>query len=293
MKRHRQFAAWMGAIVGMLCALLYAAEANAKDYGKLTEEFHHTYALGAGGRVELDNINGAVHITAWDKDEVKVDAVKYANTKERMDEAEIEVESGSSYVSISTKYRDHNHTWNRDGWNNPASVEYTLTVPRAVRLDEIKLINGPLDIHGVTGEVRASCINGRMTVQGLQGRVKLGSVNSRMEVQFDKLSNSPVELSSVNGGIELTLPSDAKAEVEASTVSGSIEDDFGLHVNNHRYVGHDLRGELGSGGPRIELSNVNGRIEIRHANDGRTLSTVKDLGSRDRDDDKDDDDDEI
>jgi len=293
MNRQRRLAAWMGAILGVLCALLFAAEANAEDYGKLTEEFHHTYPLGAGGRVELDNINGAVHITAWDKDEVKVDAVKYANTKERMDEAEIEVESGSSYVSISTKYRDHNHTWDNGGWNNPASVEYTLMVPRNARLDEIKLINGPLDIQGVAGEVRASCINGHMTVQGLQGRVKLESVNSRMDVQFDKLSNAPIELSSVNGGIELTLPSDAKAEVEASTVSGSIEDEFGLHVNNHRYVGHDLRGELGSGGPRIQLSNVNGRIEIRHANDGRTLSTVKDLSRRDRDDDKDDDDDEI
>jgi DUF4097 and DUF4098 domain-containing protein YvlB len=293
MKRQRRHTAWIGAILGMLCALLYAAEANARDYGKLTEEFHHTYPLGAGGRVELDNINGAVHITAWDKDEVKVDAVKYANTKERMDQAEIEVQSGSSYVSIQTKYRDHNHTWDSDGWNNPASVEYTLTVPRNARLDEIKLINGPLDIHGVAGEVRASCINGRMTVQGSQGRVKLDSVNSRMEVQFDRLGNAPVELSSVNGGIELTLPSDAKAEVEASTVSGSIEDDFGLHVNNHHWVGHDLRGELGSGGPRIQLSNVNGRIEIRHANDGRTLSTVKDLNKRDRDNDKDDDDDEI
>jgi DUF4097 and DUF4098 domain-containing protein YvlB len=293
MDRQRRLAAWMGAILGMFCALLYAVEANAKDYGKLTEEFHHTYPLGAEGRVELDNINGAVHIAAWDQNEVKVDAVKYANTKERMDEAEIEVESGSSYVSIRTKYRDHNHAWDNGGWNNPASVEYTITVPRNARLDEIKLINGTLDIHGVAGEVRASCINGRMTVQGLQGRVKLESVNSRMEVQFDKLGNSPVELSSVNGGIELTLPSDAKAEVEASTVSGSIEDEFGLHVNNHRWVGHDLRGELGTGGPRIQLSNVNGRIEIRHANDGRTMSTVKDLSSRDRDDDGDDDGDEI
>jgi hypothetical protein len=289
---NRQRRAWMGAILGMLCALL-AAEASAKDYGKLTEEFHHTYPLGAGGRVELDNINGAVHITAWDQNEVKVDAVKYANTKERMDQAEIEVENGSDYVSIRTKYHDHENSWDRDGWNNPASVEYTIAVPRNARLDEIKVINGPLDIHGVAGEVRASCINGHMTVQGLQGPVKLESVNSRMEVQFDKLSDSPVELTSVNGGIELTLPSDVRAKVEASTVSGSIEDDFGLHVNNHRWVGHDLRGELGSGGPRIRLSNVNGRIEIHHANDGRTLSTVKDLGRRDRDDDKDDDGDEI
>jgi len=287
MKRQPFFARHAGTLA---CMLLIATAAAARDSGKLTEEFHHSYPLAAGGRVELDNINGAVHITAWDKNEVKVDAVKSADTKERMNDAEIEVETSSSYVSIRTKYRDHDHTWNHDGWDNPASVEYTLTVPRTVRLDEIKLINGPLDIHGITGEVRASCINGRMTVEGLQGHVKLDSVNGRMDVQFERLGNSPVELSSVNGGIELTLPSDAKAELEASTVSGTIEDNFGFHVNNHRFVGHDLRGELGSGGPRIELSNVNGRIEIRHADDGKALSSAKDMT---RDDDHDDDDDEI
>jgi DUF4097 and DUF4098 domain-containing protein YvlB len=101
------------------------------------------------------------------------------------------------------------------------------------------------------------------------------------------LTGKSVELNSVNGSVELTIPSDSKAEIEASTVSGGIENDFGLHVNNHRYVGHDLRGELGNGGPRIKLENVNGRIEIRHASDGRALSPVKDLSHRDRDEDDD------
>jgi len=269
--------------------LLFAvAQGHASDHRQYTEEFHQTYALAAGGRVELDNINGAVHITAWDRNEVKVDAVKYAGTKERLDEAKIEVEAGSDYVSIRTKYPDHDHMFN-GGWNDPAGVEYTLTVPRAARLDEIKLINGSLDIHRVAGEVHASCINGRMVAEGLQGKAKLETIKGRMEAHFDRLTNSPVELSSVNGSLELTLPSDAKAELEASTVSGGIDDDFGLHVRHHRFVGHDLRGELGGGGTHIRVSNVNGRIEIRHANDGHTMSSVKDL-SHDDQDDRDDDD---
>jgi len=85
----------------------------------------------------------------------------------------------------------------------------------------------------------------------------------------------------------VTIPSDSKAEIEASTVSGGIDNDFGLHVNHHSFVGHDLRGELGNGGPHIKLSNVNGRIEIRHASDGRALSPAKDLSHRDKDDDDD------
>jgi hypothetical protein len=48
---------------------------------------------------------------------------------------------------------------------------------------------------------------------------------------------------------------------------------------------------LAGGGARIKLENVNGRIEIRHAEDGRALSPIKDLGGRDRDRDEDNDDD--
>jgi len=292
MNRQRKLTTCMGAVLGTLCALVFAAQAHAGAWpGKLTEEFHHTYPLSAGGKIELSNINGAVHITAWDQNQVKVDAVKYANTKERLDEAKIEVDASNDYVSIRTKYRDHDHTWNSDGWNNPASVEYNLTVPRNARLDGIELVNGPLDIHGVAGEVRASCVNGKLSADGLQGRTELSAVNGRMEIQFERLGDSPIELSDVNGSIELTLPSDANAEVEASTVSGGIENDFGLHVNHHRWVGHDMRGELGGGGTRIKLSDVNGRIEVRHANDGRALSPVKDL-NHDRHGDRDDDDDD-
>lgn len=290
MNRHRQLATWSGAVLGSICAVLVLiVGAHASDNrGAYTEEFHQTYALTPDGRVELDNINGAVHISGWDRNEVKVDAVKYADTKERLEEARIEVDSGKDALSIRTKYRDHDLNFNWSSHNNPASVEYTLTVPRSARLDEIKLINGSLDVTGVNGEVRASCINGRLEAHNLSGRARLSTINGRLDARFDQLAGSSIELNSVNGSVELTIPSDSKAEIEASTVSGNIDNDFGLHVNHHRFVGHDLRGELAGGGTRIKLENVNGRIEVRHAQDGHALSPVKDLSHRDRDDDDDD-----
>jgi DUF4097 and DUF4098 domain-containing protein YvlB len=294
MKRHRELATWWGAVLGTLCALLFAVAQShaAEKKGEFTEEFHQTYPLAAGGRVDLDNINGSVHITGWDRNEVKVDAVKYARSEQRLDEAKIRINAGADYIAIHTEYPDHELTFNDGDWDNPASVEYTLTVPRNARLNDIKLINGSLDVQDVAGEVRASCINGRLTARGLGGRAKLSTVNNRVEAQFDRLGNSPVELSSVNGSVLLTLPSDAKAELEASTVSGHISNEFGLRVRDHQYVGHDLHGELAGGGTRIRLSNVNGRIEIRRASDNRALSPAKDFtqdGDRDRDRDEDDD----
>jgi DUF4097 and DUF4098 domain-containing protein YvlB len=298
MKKQNRLATILGGILGALCAVLVLAlQSSASESRAYTEEFHHTYPLTAGGRVDLENINGAVHISAWDRNEVKVDAIKYAGRKERLDQAKIEVSAGSDYVSIRTKYRDEGLTFNDHDWNNPAGVEYTVTVPRTARLDEIKLINGALDVQGVNGEVRASCVNGRLSARDLAGRAKLSTVNGRLEAQFEQLGGSPVWLSSVNGGVILTLPSDSKAELQASTASGGIENDFGLRVVNHRFVGHDLRGQLAGGGTHIELNNVNGRIEIRHANDNRALSPATDLNSdwhSGRNGDRDvDDDDEI
>jgi DUF4097 and DUF4098 domain-containing protein YvlB len=287
MNRQRQVPTWLGAVLGTVCALfVLALGAHASDHrGAFTEEFHQTYALTPDGRVELDNINGAVHISAWDRNEVKVDAVKSADSKERLDDARIEVDSSTGRLSIRTKYRDHDLTFSWGSHNNPPGVEYTLTVPRTARLDEIKLINGSFDVTGVSGEVHASCINGRLEAHNLAGRAELSTINGHLDARFDQLPGSSVELKSVNGSVELTIPSDSKAEIEASTVSGGIENDFGLHVNNHRFVGHDLRGELGSGGPHIKLEDVNGRIQIHHASDGRALSPAKDLSHRDDDDD--------
>src|SRR5246500_4095382 len=228
MIHHQRSATWLGAALGSLCALLaLAIGAHASDHrGALSEEFHQTYAIPSDGRIELDNINGPVHISSWDRNEVKVDAVKYADTKERLDEAKIEVDSGKDYLSIRTKYPEHNQNWNWGSHNNPASVEYTLTVPRTARLDEIKLINGSLDIAGVSGEVNASCINGRLEAHNLAGRAHLSTINGHLDARFDQLAGHSVELNSVNGSVDLTIPSDSNAEVEATTVSGSINNDF-------------------------------------------------------------------
>lgn len=269
------------AVLGVICALACATYAAASERHEVTSEFHQSYPLAANGRVALENINGAVHVTAWDRNEVKLDAVKSAFSQERLDEAKIEVDASSDRISIRTKYPDHN--WESDDDDRPANVEYTLTVPRAVRIDEVKLINGGLDIAGVTGEVRASLVNGNLKANRLSGPLKLSTVNGRTEVELERLSDSPIEVSSVNGHLLLTLPSNAKAELEASTVNGGISNDFGLPVHKHRFVGADMHGQLAGGGTRVHLSDVNGRIEVRHANDSQTLSPGKDMNPSDDD----------
>src|ERR1700731_704980 len=121
MNRLRQFPSYTGFVLGSICALLVLTlGAHGSDHrGAFTEEFHKTYELTPDGRVELENINGSVHISTWEQNSVKVDAVKYADSKERLDEAHIEIDSGKEYVTIRTKYPDHDHTFNWGSHDNP------------------------------------------------------------------------------------------------------------------------------------------------------------------------------
>ncbi|MGH9966618.1 MAG: DUF4097 family beta strand repeat-containing protein [Pyrinomonadaceae bacterium] len=243
---------------------------------EVREEFHQTYPLSENGRLSLENLNGGVRIAVWDRSEVQVDAVKRAYRRERLNEAKIEVSASADGIRIKTVYPDWNQTFTDDAkgrYNNPAVVDYSLTVPRRTRLESIDLINGSLDVDGVEGDVKASSVNGRVVARGLTGVAKLSTVNGTLEATFAKLDEAKaISLGSVNGNVVLIIPSDANAIVRAGTVHGAIRNEFGLEVQHGDYVGHELYGQLGSGGPRIRLGNVNGGISIKHAQDGRPLS---------------------
>ena len=241
----------------------------------LREEFHQTYPLSATGRVSLANINGGVTIKVWDRAAVQVDAIKKAYRKERLDEAKIDVTANEDNIRIRTEYPDDNQNF-RSGegrYNNPATVEYALTVPRKAMLASIELVNGSLDIDGVEGNVKASSINGRVVANGLMGEAKLSTINGQLQATFTQLNDAKaISLNSVNGSLVLVIPSDSNASIRAGTVHGSIENDFGLQVRHGEYVGHNLEGQIGSGGAGIKLDNVNGSIRITHAQDGRAIS---------------------
>src|SRR5574342_1018876 len=54
---------------------------------EIRERFEKTYPLKSGGEFRLKNTNGAVQITSWDRNEVKIEAEKVVRARSR-DEAE-------------------------------------------------------------------------------------------------------------------------------------------------------------------------------------------------------------
>jgi DUF4097 and DUF4098 domain-containing protein YvlB len=262
-----------------------------------TERFEQTYPLNSNGRVSVSNVNGSITVETWDRNEVKLVAVKTANDKARLDEVEVQINARPEYFRVETDYG----VQDGKGWkvNGRMQVEYTLTEPRNAVLNEIETVNGSVKISNATNMVRASAVNGGVTATNLRGTVSLSTVNGAVQADFEQLQTaSKINLDTVNGTVNLTIPSDANATFRADSLNGVITNDFGLPVRKGQYVGRDLYGKVGSGDVQIRLNSVNGPLTIKRRNDGKNVNPAVNLlpqkseDDEDWDDDKDDNDDD-
>ncbi len=240
----------------MLAPVIAIALAALPARAEVREEFHKTVAMDANGNFSIKNVNGGITISAWDKNEVEIDAVKTASSDDKLHEARIEVAGSGHSVDVRTKYP----SW---GSNNGAKVEYTIHVPRGAKLFAVETVNGGIHIDGPTNLIKAKTVNGKVEVWNAGGELEMESVNGELKASLNNAGKNSARLKVVNGSISLSMPSSTNAHVKASTVTGGIQTDLPLTVDKPRYgPGAKVDSTLGSGGASIEIESVNGTIYL-------------------------------
>src|SRR5688572_31019716 len=115
----------------LLSLALLASTAVAAS-AKVTEKFAQTYPLDANGSIRIENVNGSIEITAWDKAEVSLEAEKSARNQDALARMHLKIESTANKLSIKT---EHEKAWKL--WDNAnAQVHYKLMVPAGVSLSK-------------------------------------------------------------------------------------------------------------------------------------------------------------
>jgi len=260
MQNRSTFRRWIFASLALLSVNPVLARDDSDSKRRVREEIHKTYPLDAHGSIRLDNVNGDVTITTWDKESVKLDVVKRAETREDLERVKIDVSSKPGRLEIRTKYPRHEDD-DHDN-NNTTAVEYTLVVPKGVALDKVSTVNGAVELSGLEGSVKVSTVNGRINASSLRGDAKLSAVNGKVTARFASLGRKQdVSVSAVNGAVTVLLPDDAGASVDISTVNGTITNEFGpARIEGHRA---SLKTNIGEGEAAVRLSTVNGPIALR------------------------------
>ena len=238
------------------------------------EQFEKVLPLGSQGTFSLKNVNGSVRVNTWKEEKVEIKALK----KTRKDAAnlqkvKIEVSAAAGSVSVDTIYPKHENTG--------VSVDYEVKVPEGANLSEVSSVNGEVNVSGPFGRVSAATTNGDVSVQDAAGEVHLTTTNGELKavnigapvVAHTTNGQISLELTKVggeitaettNGGITLRLASagDINALLDAETTNGSISFEFPVTLQSLEKSRHRLRGQVGTGGPRISLQTVNGSIHL-------------------------------
>jgi len=232
------------------------------------QDYNKTLPLSAHGRLHLDNVNGHIAISGWNRNEVVIKALKHGKTQESVEAVKISVDSSPDKIVIHT-VQPSGVTGSSWFWfggrENKASVDYLVQVPQQARLDKIDSVNGDIVIDGVSGDTETSTVNGSVRVRGAADNLKVSTVNGRMDVELASLgSDQIVSLDSVNGAIRATLPAGASARVTADTLNGGLSSEFpALVVKNQFPVSKHLKGTLGNGSATVKANTVNGSIRFQ------------------------------
>lgn len=236
--------------------------------GVAAQDFEWQGAVDRGDAVTIRGINGGIVARAASGNQVIVEATKTSKDDDE-NSVEIQVVEDSEGVLICAVYpsrrnRDSNRcarggSYEMNVRDNDVKVNFVVEVPSGVDLNAIT-VNGGIEVRGLSGDVKARTVNGGIEVES-DGVVSATTVNGSIDARMGTSPRDRLEFTTVNGGIRIELPRGTNADIDIDTVNGHIDTDFPLTIRG-RWGPRSASGEIGSGGPEIELHTVNGSIEL-------------------------------
>lgn len=248
-------------LLALVLGLASSSWAQAKDSA---DEFHWTGRLAAEKVLELRNVNGFIEATGTNADQIEVNAVKSGPDR---DQVRVEVKEFGDGVVICAVYPGNScdpeggfHSHTRD---IHAKVDFTVRLPKNLRFTA-RNVNGKVDARDMGRYVDASSVNGSVEVS-TGSWAKASSVNGSVRVRMGRADwPGALKISSVNGSIEVEVPASLSADVRFHSVNGRLNTDFPLTVQGS-FGRRSIEGRIGSGGRELEISTVNGSVDLRKA----------------------------
>lgn len=239
-----------------LCA--WAAEPAASD-------FHWKGRLDPEKLVTVKTINGAIEVTGVEGEEIEVNATK---SGPHADKLEVKVIPSEAGILVCETYRydgDSSDTCEQSGSHSHSRgstphVNYSIRLPRNLRLSA-STVNGSVSARSLGRYAEVSSVNGSVEVSTAKW-AKASSVNGSIRAQFGEAGWESLKLTTVNGGIHVALPSNVNTDVRFSSVNGHLDSDFPITTQG-RLGRHSIEGKIGSGGRNLELTTVNGSVELQ------------------------------
>ncbi len=173
---------------------------------------------------------------------------------------------------------------NLEGGGKVNSTNGKLSLTRLNGDYSVTTTNGSIELEECNGNDRAETTNGAVRGRQKAGSMDAESTNGSIDLVLEEPSDrKPIRVSTTNGSVTLALaqyrgnpikaetthgtvnlrlPENINARLNAETSMASISNDLALSSTEESSK-HELRGQLGSGGPEISASSSMGAIRIQ------------------------------
>ena len=241
----------------VLAVVLAAAASKARAD---SDRFEKAYSLDGVNRIRVENVNGSVELKTWDRNYVRVTALK-SGTSWAMQNTLVQVTQPGPEIRVQTIAPHSRHLFSfLFGGHRVARVEYELLAPVGTPVT-LETVNGSVRVEGRRAEIRAETVNGSVDLRDIRGGpVRAETVNGRITLACDSEIEG-AHLETVNGSIEATFPAAASIRYRLSSINGRLEA-ADRESRGHSFGGRKLEGEVNGGRALVHAETVNGGIRI-------------------------------
>ena len=244
----------------VLLALLAALPALAGN----EEVFEKAFSMEGVTKVSVENVNGRVEAIAWDRNYLRVKAVKTArggSSEEVLKQTEIRVSKVGDRIEIVTISPQRRRLFGFLEWGNRlANVDYELHIPAGAEV-KVETTNGKVEAVGFGSSLAAEAVNGSIDLKDIECPVKATTVNGSLRLAFKgNLRKSSLE--TVNGSVDVLFDKKSSIRYDLETVNGRIDGDIELTVEG-KFGPKEARGSYNGGGENLRIETVNGSIRLK------------------------------
>jgi hypothetical protein len=257
---------------------------------KLTEQqppIQKTFKVTGSPELVVKNVSGPIHVVGDSRGEIRLTATETVrgNSAEDIAHAKRDVHLATKQdgdrvlacVDFGRGPSSGDDTCEGNSRNNDNSYrvrfDFELHVPAASKVKLSTVNEGDIKAEGVSGGFDLQNVNGGVELAAAGGSGNAKTVNGDVKATFAANPAASCSFSTVNGSVHTYFRPNLSAQLRYKTLNGEVYSDFPVTTAGQaeNVSGSALRrgrfssGQIGSGGPEIEIDTLNGNIFVHRA----------------------------
>ena len=248
-----------------------------------------TFKVSGTPELAINNITGPIHVIGDSSGEIRLSAAETirGDSEEDVARAKREVhldiaQNGNSVaVCVNGPFRHDSKSDNSACQNSSVGdfdrsysvlIDFELHVPSTTRVRLNTVNDGAVKVERLSGGFQLHNVNGGIELDQVSGAGDAKTVNGDVQATFAANPGADCSFSTLNGALHMYFRPNLAAKLRYKTLNGEVYTDFAMTpagdaqngaIGSRR--GRFSTGQVGSGGPQIDLDTLNGNIFIHRA----------------------------